>query len=295
MKLNLFYLLPVALMSLSSCGDGGSSIDKGRYEPFVDDELFSLIYEDEFEGDSLDLTKWEYMVGDGSQYGNPGWGNNEQQYYTEGENTYFEDGIMNIEIRRETKGSKAFTSTRIRSNEKMYTTYGRIEALISLPEVQGLWPAFWMLPEADTPYGGWASSGEIDIMEARGRLPQQVSCALHYGNTGSSTYKTRTYFLADDDYISNWHWYALEWYPDRFIWYVDDDPYYEIEKGSRSWWSEADLDSDTAPFDVDFHLLINCAVGGNFDGNIIPEDDFTSATMKVDCVRVYEYIGESEA
>ncbi len=292
-NLKILQILPLTLLALVGCSDPGSSSEQGRYEPYYDKTQFRLKYEDEFEGDSLDLTKWEYMIGDGSQYGNPGWGNNEQQYYTD-QNTTFEDGIMNIHIKREDMGGKRFTSTRIRSNEKMYTTYGRMEALISLPAEQGLWPAFWMLPEADTPYGVWASSGEIDIMEARGRIPDMTSGALHYGQAGVSTYRSSSNSLAEGDTIENWHWYCLEWYPDRFVWYVDDDQFMEIEKGPRSWWSEADFDSDTAPFDVDFHLLINCAVGGNFDGGVEPTDDFTEAIMKVDCVRIYEYIGEIE-
>ncbi len=305
MKARIVLLIPLSLLALSSLGglssceghngrdnknDNGGSTVSDRYEPWYDTTMFSLKYEDEFDLPYLDETKWEYMIGNGDIYNNPGWGNDEQQYYTE-DNTTFEDGEMVIHVCREDYRGYKYTSTRIRSAGKMSLTYGRIEARISLPLGQGLWPAFWMLPEDDTPYGIWAASGEIDIMEARGRISDLTSCALHYGQEHSSTYKTGTHTLRDGTTINDYHWYAVEWYPDEFIWYVDDDQVLDVKAGLRSWWSENDPDNIYAPFDTDFHVLINCAVGGNFDGGLVPEDDFSEALMKVDCVRMYEYIG----
>ncbi len=284
-------LLPLSAFTLSSC-DEGTTVTK-RYEPYVDSSLFQLAYEDEFELDHLDETKWEYMIGNGEDYGNPGWGNGELEYYTD-ENATFEDGIMTIHIRREDYKGYKYTSTRIRSKDKMSLTYGRIEAYISLPAVQGMWPAFWMLPD-DSPYGIWAASGEIDIMEARGRVTNMTSCALHYGSERSSTYQTKTHIFNEKEDITDYHWYTLEWLPDEMNWYVDEEQVMTLHStGAGQWYSDNALDNPRAPFDVDFHCLLNCAVGGHFDGYLEPDDDFTECEMKIDCVRMYSYIGEED-
>ncbi|MCD8194952.1 MAG: glycoside hydrolase family 16 protein [Coprobacillus sp.] len=292
MRVSKLILVPsVVLLSISSI-TGCNETSHRRYEPYVDQTQFSLIFEDEFDLDHLDESKWEYMIGNGEEYGNVGWGNEELEYYTD-ENATFENSEMTIHIRREDYKGYKYTSTRIRSKGKMYTKYGRIEALISLPMVQGMWPAFWMLPEDNTPYGIWAASGEIDIMEARGRVTDMTSCALHYGQEHTSTYTTKTYIMSGNDNISNYHWYALEWFPDYMVWYVDDDEVMRMNStGINCWWTEADYDNPRAPFDTEFHMLINCAVGGHFDGYLEPEDDFRECEMKIDCVRMYEYIGE---
>ena len=69
------------------------------------------------------------------------------------------------------------------NNEPLFSTkYGRVEAKMTLPAGTGYWPAFWMMP-VDSVYTGWPCSGEIDIMEARGRLTGSVDGTIHYGNT----------------------------------------------------------------------------------------------------------------
>ena len=120
-----------------------------------------LAWSDEFDGSALDLTKWTPQYGDGSQYGIPGWGNNELQSYTDNPaNLYVEDGRLHIVARQQ---NNQYTSARIRTLGNAEFTYGRMEARIKLPAAgQGLWPAFWMLP-TNSPYGGWAAGGEIDI------------------------------------------------------------------------------------------------------------------------------------
>lgn len=247
---------------------------------------YSLYWSDEFSGDTLNTSNWTAMVGDGSDYGIAGWGNNEQQYYTSREdNLEVKDGNLIISGVNESYRNKNYTSARIRSAGKVSTRYGYIEARISLPAIQGMWPAFWMLPESDTPYGGWASSGEIDIMEAKGRINDATSGALHYGQVGSSTYKSKSQFF-DKDTIESFHTYAISWAEESIMWYVDDEVFMTINKGT--WFSEKALDNLAAPFDWDFHILLNLAIGGNFDGGLLPPDDFEYAQMKVDYVRIFK-------
>lgn len=252
---------------------------------------YNLLWHDEFDGDVLDETYWNYMLGDGSSYGNPGWGNSEAQFYKK-ENVHLEEGNLIITAKKEKQGTNEYTSARISTANKVTTKYGRIEAKIALPAIEGLWPAFWMLPESDTPYGKWASSGEIDIMEARGRVNNMTSSALHYGSEGSSIYQTRTHTLKDST-IEDYHIYALEWEELKMSWYVDDDLFFTMDnhddKRGPKWFSSANMDSLTAPFDWNFHILLNMAVGGHFDGFRLPPNDFSSAEMKVDYVRIYEF------
>ncbi|MCA9256927.1 MAG: glycoside hydrolase family 16 protein, partial [Phycisphaerales bacterium] len=121
-----------------------------------------LIWSDEFDGTTLNANNWSYQLGDGSQYGLAGWGNNELQYYTSRpENIYVANGELHIVARQESFSGYNYTSARIRTENKADFLYGRIEARIRIPSTKGIWPAFWMLP-TDSPLGGWASSGEID-------------------------------------------------------------------------------------------------------------------------------------
>jgi beta-glucanase (GH16 family) len=244
---------------------------------------YSLIWSDEFSTTQLNEDGWSYMYGDGSNYGIPGWGNGEAEYYTK-KNVRLENGQLIMTAKAESLGGKSYTSGRLRTAGKVSTTYGRIEASISLPAVAGLWPAFWMLPESTTPYGGWAASGEIDIMEAKGRVNTSTSGALHFGDVGSSTYITNSQTFTNATF-EGFHVYAIEWEQDEIRWYVDDRQFLSVT--SEQWWS-ANSDRATAPFDVDFHILLNLAVGGHFDGYTLPPTGFSSAEMCVDYIRIYE-------
>lgn len=250
-----------------------------------EEEGYKLVWSDEFDGTSLDTSKWEYQIGDGSNYGIWGWGNNEQQYYTNGQNARIDNGVLIISAKKEAMGSQSYTSTRIRTKAKAFWTYGRFEARISYDCVQGLWPAFWMLPE-DGPYGGWPASGEIDIMEGKGRLPYWSSHALHFGSTNPYQHQYESREITLTTPASNYHVYAVEWTAEYIAWFIDDVETYRLN--NDAWWSGASS-SASAPFDQPFHILLNFAVGGNFDGGITPPDTFTSADMRIDYVRVYQY------
>ncbi len=244
---------------------------------------YHLVWSDEFNGTNLDLGNWEYQVGDGSAYGIWGWGNNEKQYYTQGENARVADGNLIITAKRESRGNLAYTSTRIRSKAKQYWTYGRFEARISYDCITGLWPAFWMLPE-DNEYGGWPNSGEIDIMEGKGRLPNWTSHALHYG--GVHHYESKEVTLSTP--ASEYHIYGLEWTPDYIAWFVDGSETFRLTKDI--WYNDSpnSYPNGHAPFDKPFHFVINLAVGGNFDGGVEPPADFIQADMRIDYVRVFQ-------
>ena len=232
----------------------------------------------------VDTTKWAFQTGDGSQYGIPGWGNNEAQYYRE-ENAFVEDGLLNIQLKNEGYGGKFYTSARLWTNNIFSQTYGRFEARIKLPLGDGLWPAFWLLPD-NTTYGTWAANGEIDIMEARGRIPNEASGAIHYGGAWpNNVYSSETYTFPSGQTIHDFHVYAIEWTENKIQWFVNDQLYYE----TRDWYSENG--PYPAPFNTDFYIILNLAVGGTFDGNILPDPAIFNSPvlMQVDYVKVFQY------
>ncbi|MFI4873648.1 MAG: family 16 glycosylhydrolase, partial [Phycisphaerales bacterium JB061] len=115
---------------------------------------FQLVFADEFDGTQLDTNIWEYMIGNGHNYGLAGWGNNESQYYTDlPSNVSVADGKLTITARQQSYMGYNYTSARIRTQNNLDIKYGKIEARMKLPSTQGIWPAFWMLP-TNSPYGG---------------------------------------------------------------------------------------------------------------------------------------------
>ncbi|MDH6357383.1 family 16 glycosylhydrolase [Parabacteroides sp. PF5-9] len=253
--------------------------------------FFRLDWHDEFDGKELDQKKWSVQLGTGESEGLTDWGNNEQQYYTN-ENYVVKDGMLIITAKKEQRGNKLYTSSRLLTRDKYQTTYGRIEARIRVNAVEGVWPAFWMMPQ-ESFYGQWAASGEIDIFEGKGRLPYQYSGAIHYGGSWPrNTYSgTGELHIPNGGRLDDFHLYAIEWSPDKMSWYCDDVPLAEV----KGWYSENGTTG--APFDRDFYILLNLAIGGNFDEGRMPPGDFISAEMRVDYVRVYkwdDYLSEKE-
>lgn len=264
---------------------------------------WTLVWNDEFEGEELDLTKWDYQLGTGAEYGLSGWGNEEQQYYTK-ENVSVSDGVLKIEARKENVGNKPYTSGRIRtmkaasedgsSDETLYSKkYGKFEARMKLPTGNGIWPAFWLLPDPhDNPYGAWAVSGEIDIMEAKGRLPEESSGTIHYGQVWpNNKYTGGTYNMPEGETIAQYHVYSLEWEPGELRWYVDGNLFHK----ETSWYARGVGETEDypfpAPFDEEFYILFNLAVGGNFDEGRLPSKSDIPATLEVDYVRVFDKEG----
>ncbi|WP_405206155.1 family 16 glycosylhydrolase [Aquimarina sp. LLG6339-5] len=233
-----------------------------------------LIFNDEFNGSSVDLTKWSFDNGDGC----PtlcGWGNAEEQWY-QPENTTVQNGNLVITTRNEAAGGKQFTSSKLITAGKFNSRYGRYEASIKLPSAGGIWPAFWMLPEN----GSWPFTGEIDIMESQHKNPESIGGTVHYSN-GGWQYNGRE-FNAGLDLSAGFHEYAVEWEPNEIRWYVDDQLYHTVTPGNTV---------DPWPFsEGDWYLILNVAVGGPgtpYTGNIPPTPADYPTQMEVDYVRVY--------
>lgn len=249
----------------------------------VSGQNWKLVWADEFDGDTLNTEKWSYMTGTGSEYGLDRWGNNELQYYQE-ENVRVADGVLTITAKRENVESSQFTSGRIRTINMGDWTYGRFEFRARMPVGQGLWAAIWMLP-TDSDYGGWASSGEIDIMEYLGHDTSVVHGTIHYGGLWPDNKSRGTdYETSDTAFHQDFHTFALEWEEGKLRWYVDGELFQSL--GTGMWYSSTPGDFP-APFNRRFHLLINLAVGGNWPGSpdastVFPQD------LVIDYVRIYQ-------
>jgi beta-glucanase (GH16 family) len=248
---------------------------------------FQLVWADEFEGNALDLSSWEYQTGTGTAYGLPaGWGNDELQYYTNlSSNVSVSNGTLKITARQQNFGGQPYTSARIRTVGLRDFLYGRFEGRMKIPSTSGVWPAFWMLP-TNSPYGGWASSGEIDIMESV-NTADSIFGTIHHGAPWPNNQYTGTTVNNGTDFSQEFHEYAIEWDPDEIRWYLDGQQYYSVT--SDNWFSSLANGNVRAPFDVPFHLLLNVAVGGNFPGNPNGSASYPQV-LEVDYVRVYERV-----
>lgn len=240
------------------------------------------VFCDEFEGTSLNKNNWNYEQGNGEG----GWGNNEVQYYTNREdNVKVSDGYLTITAKKENYGGFEYTSGRITTKSKVTAKYGKIEARIKLPKSGGTWSAFWMMPQSSV-YGTWPKSGEIDIMEQTGNNYNNILGTVHTGTyhgdgtggryTGSTT--TTTEF----------HTYGIIWDANKIEFQFDGETYFSTTQRADRLEPLNHLDIEPSqiwPFDQNFFLILNVAVGGNLGGRV---SNFTSDSMIVDYVRVYQ-------
>ncbi|WP_025742261.1 family 16 glycosylhydrolase [Aquimarina pacifica] len=223
------------------------------------------VWADEFDVDGApDPLKWNYNLGN-----NGGWGNEEVQFYTdEADNVLVEDGYLKITAIND---GGDYTSARIKTEDLFEFTYGRVEVRAKLPEGGGTWPAIWMLGE-DYATNIWPACGEIDIMEHVGNNQDVVHSSLHYTNfsAGNAITKSTTVDGASDDF----HNYTVDWSPEQIVFLVDDVVYHTIPN------------TNELPFNDDFFIILNVAMGGKFGGVI--DAGFIESTMEVDYVRVYQ-------
>lgn len=234
-----------------------------------------MVWSDEFNGTSLTTTDWNYETGGG------GWGNNELENYTSGtNNAYLENGNLVIEAKKENLGAENYTSARLTTKGKRKFTYAKVEIRAKLPVAKGIWPALWMLGENINTVS-WPSCGEIDMMEEIGEVqPSKVYGTAHWG-TSSATHLSSggSYSLPAGSFADSFHVFTLDWTADKMQWSVDGTKYYEVTRQQ--------VTGGNYPFDKDFFIILNLAVGGSWPGNPTSATTFPQK-MYVDYVRVYQ-------
>lgn len=240
---------------------------QGEEEP--DDftsEYNTLLWEEDFDTDGpLDPEVWNFETGN-----NNGWGNQELQYYTE-DNAVIEDGNLVITARAESSNGFDYTSSRITTKDNFEFQYGRVEVRAKLPAGAGTWPAIWMLG-SNFDEVGWPEAGEIDIMEHKGNEPNVIHGTLHYPGRSGGNADGNTTTISDAS--TEFHIYTMEWSPERIVFLVDEEVYHTYENTADS------------PFNQDFFLILNVAMGGTFGGTVDP--NFEESSMEVDYIRVYQ-------
>ena len=240
-----------------------------------------LVWADEFNYKGLpDSTKWSYDKGNGC----PdicGWGNNELQYYTSNrlQNARIKNGILIIEAKKENFATAKYTSARLVSKNKGDWKYARIEVKAKIPAGTGMWPAIWLLP-TKWEYGGWPHSGEIDVMENVGYWPDSSLSTIHTGAYNGAINTQKTKGVNRKDLSTAFHVYAVEWTADAISFSIDGLQYHVFKNDHTG--------SETWPFDKEFHLLLNIAVGGNWGGKFGVDDKIFPQKMEIDYVRVYQ-------
>ena len=265
------------------------------------------VWRDEFDGNSLDGTKWTALNG--------GWGDEGQQvrncYTRSDENINVSGGSLNL-IGLYKPGATCtggntktgnFTSGFVQTKNKAYFKYGYIEARIKMPKNKSTWPGFWMSPN-NSPYGpGWPDWGEIDIVEAKGSNRQFAASDAHWRDKNTPTGQTGSHrnrqgvippskFGTGND-TTEWHTYGVKWTEGKLEYFIDGEWHHTITEFKNS----NSTGSPNGPFDQNFFLRLNLAIGGNYIDS--PWDDPINsvgaangegfpATMSIDYVRVYE-------
>ena len=269
----------VAIFALSGCG-GSSS------EPTdVPSTGFKLVWAEEFDGNSLDSSKWSIETGYGPN--NAGWGNDESQLYTDSsDNLKVENGGLVITARCDSgncvKRDGSITSAKINTKSKLELKYGKVEARIKLPSGRSTWPAFWMLG-AGYPDVSWPQSGEIDIME----MHQQQSndntthTTIHWFDESKAAGTEWTYFTQnkqfDNPLTSDFHIFTVEWDEAKIVGKIDGVAFY----------TKAINRTEMSEFHEPFYLILNIAIDGTLGG--APDAiKTTPQEMIVDWVHVYE-------
>lgn len=263
----------------SSDDDCCSDTDTDATPPPQAEELTAadregLVWNDEFDQSTLDTSKWNFQTGDGTAEGIPGWGNGEEQTYTNRtQNLQLENGFLKITARKESLQGKSYTSARINTQDKFSFQYGRIVVRAKLPKIAGTWPAVWMLGDNYSNVG-WPRCGEIDFIEQNGQEKDKIIGTSHWFDEGSSNNAKYSTTLDFPNLTESFQKYTLVWNEAYIRMFVGSAKYYEIAL------------NDTLPFDRPFFLLINLAMGGTLGGNI--NSTFLQEDFLIDYIRVYE-------
>lgn len=278
-----------ARVSYDAKGFSTAKIETNEIAIAIKTREYNLIWADEFNrpaGSLIDPAVWVPQNGDGSAFGNRGWGNAERQWYTEKNSEFSSTGSLIINATR--AGAGAYTcyykgpcewiSSKFVTKDKVGFKYGRIEAKMKGSPGLGVWGAFWLLG-ANIDDRGWPGCGEIDVTELLGRSMTTNYGTLHGPLSGGGGRGGTTEITGGFD--KEYHTYAIDWLPDQMSWYLDGVRYATVNKSDKDW-----------VFDHEFYLIMNLAMGGNFSGPI--DEKVMSATLAFDFIRVYSINGIGE-
>lgn len=278
---------------------GKKTLVSDSFSNRVSVKTWKMIWNDEFNGTSLDLTKWNNEGATGAG----GYGNKELQDY-QMEYSKMENGNFVImpqvqwNISTNSYVPNSAKSTKIWTKGQYSFKYGKVEFRAKLPKAQGTWAAAWMLGDS----GGWPMCGEIDILEttpelAKTKIPQSIHNNRFNGMPTSPGNKYETATITDA--TTAYHTYGIEWFTDHITFTIDGKETWTYNPNNyKASGTGGTADIEIWPFNQPFYLILNCAIGGTLggtvgpnywteiarDGNIITYQDY----YYIDWVRVYE-------
>ena len=231
---------------------------------------------------------WNFDLGDGSQHGLTGWGNNELEYYTK-EAVTFGQGLFITakKLAPDTQlqcyyGPALWSSGKIHTANKVSFKYGLIEVIAKAPKGIGTWPAIWLLGSDLLTGTPWPNCGEIDVLESTGANPRNIQGTLHGPNYFGEAGLTK--IIQGPDLLSNdYHTYSIYWEEDKFEWYFDGQLYNVIDRKDNQ------VSRENWPFNKHFYFILNLAIGGWFGGEV--DSELTSAEFSIKSIKHYSVNG----
>ena len=259
---------PIVFFIVISC-----SVEKSKEYPV------NLVWEDNFNGSSLDSNFWNIYIGNGC----PelcGFGNHELQYYTNGSsNLKVDNGKLTISAYYDTV-TTLFTSAKITTKNKVDFQKGYLEVVAKLPNAKGSWPAIWMLPTLDRALN-WPLDGEIDIMENVGYDSCKILGTIHTKAYNHTINTQKSDSIVINTAHQNFHTYAINWTDSILEWYVDSELYNRIKRSPND-------RIEQWPFDKSFHLILNQAVGGDWGGRFGVDTSSYPQDFIIESVRLFK-------
>lgn len=274
----VLFINAILFLSMSSCSTEDSSepdntpVEQGQ--SLTETDKVGLIWSEEFEGSNLDNSTWTYDLGDGSAFGIPGWGNQEVQTYTaSSKNLKIANGFLTITALRENLDGKSYTSARIKSQNKFSFKHGQLKVRAKFPQSKGTWPAVWLMG-ANLDAVGWPNCGEIDLVEQNGQEKNKVLGTVHWKNNADNTNAKFSDEITAANIGADFKEYRLIWNEKTIKMYVESVKYFDINL------------NESLPFNQEFFVLLNVAMGGSLGGDI--PTSFNQDSMVIDYIRLYE-------
>ena len=261
-------------------------------------QQYQLVWNEDFTEASLDNAVWNVEVnGDGG-------GNNELQYYcqkgvTLGVEPQTGKHCLILTATKEDYNGKSCTSGRVNTKNKMYYTFGKIEARIRFPQTaNGLWPAFWQMGN-NFDEVGWPRCGETDLIElghqnafSKGTQDRYFNGAMHVGARWDAVWSEANSVTWPYSVEDTFHIVTMIWTPTSIAMYMDiaknPEPYFQQNLEPND---NPDYDRSVI-FGKPNFIIANLAVGGNFPG-IFNINGITALadgprSMYIDWIRIYQ-------
>ena len=272
--INAIFLLLLVSCASSEEGEDENLVPVAQGISLNEQDKIGLVWSEEFETNSLDNSTWEHDLGDGSAFGIPGWGNQEVQTYTaSSKNLKIANGFLTITAIKENLDGKSYTSARIKSQNKFSFKHGQLKVRAKFPQSKGTWPAVWLMG-ANLDAVGWPNCGEIDLIEQNGQEKNKILGTVHWKNTADNTNAKFSDEITVANVGADFKEYRLIWNENTIKMYLESVKYFDINL------------NESLPFNQEFFLLLNVAMGGSLGGDI--PASFNQDSMVIDYIRLYE-------